>query len=245
MESLALLLKLKWTPSLTLCLCFALLLRYLSLSTKLVIKGRLISHFLATIFWFSLFLSLSLWISPSVLYLVGSVMFRHSWWSLRSPQPPLPLRNLDFFRRLGTVIISERGKSWCELRAIRSTCCTLEITWFDSQFLFLWCTPLCSKRRRNISVWGFPFCYMYFYSPLANVENARPLYDHGMQLPLQTLLRHMLQRPVPVVVVVRAEVPCTPAYTLPGGTVKGEAHVVLATDPRHRLHLDKESNEWD
>lgn len=50
----------------------------------------------------------------------------------------------------------------------------------------------------------------------------------------------MLQRPVPVVVIVGAEVSRTLAYTLPGGPIKGKAHVVLAADPRHRLHLTKE-----
>lgn len=58
-----------------------------------------------------------------------------------------------------------------------------------------------------------------------------------MELPLQALLGHVLQGPIPVVVIVRAEVAGAFPDIRPGGAVEGEAHVVLATDPRHDLHL--------
>lgn len=66
----------------------------------------------------------------------------HKLWSRLSPHPPFPLRNLVFFMILATVSVKYFGYNWLALVAMRSTCCTLEITWFDSQFFFLWWTPL-------------------------------------------------------------------------------------------------------
>lgn len=51
----------------------------------------------------------------------------------------------------------------------------------------------------------------------------------------------MLQGPVPIVIVVGAEVASTLPNIRPGGAVEGEAHVVLATDPRHYLHLQRKN----
>lgn len=65
MQSLCYLtIKMKYSPSLTLCLCFAFLSLDLSLSTKLVIKGRLTSHFGYYFLVLSLSLSLDLSFSP-------------------------------------------------------------------------------------------------------------------------------------------------------------------------------------
>lgn len=69
------------------------------------------------------------------------VMLKHSWWSRWSPQPPFPLRSLVFLMTLATIREIDLGYSWRERRATRSTCCTLDITWLDSQLLFLWWTP--------------------------------------------------------------------------------------------------------
>lgn len=76
-------------------------------------------------------------------------MFRHRLWSLLSPQPPFPLRNFVFFIAMVAVcVIRLLGNKSPDRNAI--TCCTLEITWFDSQFFFLWWTPLCKLYIMNI-----------------------------------------------------------------------------------------------
>lgn len=74
-------------------------------------------------------------------YLPISVMLKQSWWSLWSPHPPLPLRSFVFLMTLATIREMDFGYNWRDLRATLSTCCTLDITWFDSQLLFLWWTP--------------------------------------------------------------------------------------------------------
>lgn len=88
---------------------------------------------------------------PSVLihfiYLITRVMLRHNKTSRRSPQPPLPFRIFCFLITLATVSMRFLGNSWPAFVATLMTCCTFEITWFDSQLFFLWWTPLKSERR--------------------------------------------------------------------------------------------------
>jgi len=100
----------------------------------------------------------------------------------------LPFLSFDFFIRLGTVRVRDRGKSWWEFRAIRSTCCTFEITWLDSQFLFLWWTPL--EERIIVRT---PMDDLIGQSPFSYVEDPRSLDDHRMELAAQTLLGNVLQ----------------------------------------------------
>lgn len=71
------------------------------------------------------------------------------------------------------------------------------------------------------------------------MEDSRPLDNHGVQLSPQTLLRNVLQGPVPVVVIVGAEVAGALPDVRPSGAIEGEAHVVLTADPGHDLHLPK------
>lgn len=71
------------------------------------------------------------------------------------------------------------------------------------------------------------------YSPLADVKDARSLDNHRVQLPLQALLGHVLQGPIPVVVVVGAKVSGAAPDARPGGAIEGEAHVVFAANPGH------------
>lgn len=71
------------------------------------------------------------------------------------------------------------------------------------------------------------------------MKDSWPLDNHCMQLFLQALLGHMLQRPIPVVVIVAAEVSSAASNARPSGTIEGEAHVMLAADPGHGLHLGR------
>jgi hypothetical protein len=73
--------------------------------------------------------------------------------------------------------------------------------------------------------------------PFADVEDAGPPHDHGLQLVLQTGLRHVLQAPVPVVVVVGAEIPRAAPQLQPDAAIEREPHVVLAADPRRHFRL--------
>lgn len=81
------------------------------------------------------------------------------------------------------------------------------------------------------------------YIPLANVKDPRPFNNHCVQFPLQTLLWYVLQRPIPVVVIVAAEVPSAAPDARPSGAIEGEAHVMFAADPGHGLHLWR-GNTW-
>lgn len=58
-----------------------------------------------------------------------------SMWSLLSPQPPLPLRNLVFLSNV--VYEIDKWSGYKCLFAVFNTCCTLEITVADSQLFFL------------------------------------------------------------------------------------------------------------
>lgn len=65
----------------------------------------------------------------------------------------------------------------------------------------------------------------------------------------------MLQTPVPVVVIVRAEELGTVTYIQPRAAVESHSHVVLAADPRRHLRLTRKlmstpshfniQNYWD
>lgn len=77
------------------------------------------------------------------------IMLKHRLWSRLSPQPPLPLRSFVFLIKLETVSAKDLGYICPALRAIRNTCCTFDITWFDSQFFFLWCTPLKERNKEK------------------------------------------------------------------------------------------------
>ena len=78
--------------------------------------------------------------------------------------------------------------------------------------------------------------------PLADVEDARRLDEHGLQLLAGAArLRDILQTPVPVVVVERAELGRAGAQRPPGGPVKRHAHVVFGAVPLRQLHLQGSS----
>lgn len=47
----------------------------------------------------------------------------------------------------------------------------------------------------------------------------------------------MLQRPIPVVVIVVAELFAALPDTAPGGAIERKAHVVFAANPGHQFHL--------
>lgn len=47
----------------------------------------------------------------------------------------------------------------------------------------------------------------------------------------------MLQRPVPVVVIVIAELFATLADAAPSGAIECKTHIVFAANPRHQFHL--------
>lgn len=240
MQSL-LAIKMKYSPSLTLCLCFAFLSLDLSLSTKLVIKGRLTSHFWL-LFFGSLFIPLSGSFLLSFILLAASCSGKAGDPSGR-PSRRCPCATWTSSADWARSSSGNGGR--VDANYVRYEAHVAPWKSPDSTHSSCSCDVLhCAAEREEIYQYRDSHSSsMYLYSPLANVEDAWPLHDHGMQLPLQTLLRHMLQRPVPVIIIVGAEVPCTLAYALPCGTVEGEAHIVLATDPRHRLHLEKKGNE--
>lgn len=74
--------------------------------------------------------------------------------------------------------------------------------------------------------------------PFANVEHSRSLYDHRVQFVSHALLRHMLQWPVPVVVVVRAEHWWACNDLTPRAAIERKSHIVLAAHPWRDLHLN-------
>lgn len=74
-------------------------------------------------------------------YLTPNVIFKHKRWSLKSPHPPFPFRIFCFFTTLATVRTRFFGNNWPAFVATLITCWTFDITWFDSQLFFLWCTP--------------------------------------------------------------------------------------------------------
>lgn len=69
------------------------------------------------------------------------------------------------------------------------------------------------------------------------MKHSRSFYHHGVQLVLHALLRYVLQRPIPIVIVIRAEHRCARHNLAPGAPIKCEAHVVLAAHPRSDLNL--------
>lgn len=69
------------------------------------------------------------------------------------------------------------------------------------------------------------------------MEDSRTSHNHSMQFMLQTVLGYMLQRPIPVVIVVFAEVVSTRQDLRPRAPIKGHPHVVLAAYPRRYFHL--------
>lgn len=73
------------------------------------------------------------------------------------------------------------------------------------------------------------------------MEDPRAPHDDGMQLVVHTALRHLLQAPVPVVIVVVAEPLSALPNLLPHGAIKGHAHVVLAAHPRRQFSLQAKS----
>jgi len=54
---------------------------------------------------------------------------------------------------------------------------------------------------------------------------------------VQAALRNVLQAPVPIVVIVRAEEFSAVTDILPGAAVERHSHVVLTADPRRHLRL--------
>lgn len=73
--------------------------------------------------------------------------------------------------------------------------------------------------------------------PFADVKYPRSFDDHRMQSIVYTLLGHVLQRPIPIVVVVRAKLTGAPDDITPNGAIECEAHIVLTTNPGYHLHL--------
>jgi hypothetical protein len=79
------------------------------------------------------------------------------------------------------------------------------------------------------------------FTPFSNMEDARAAHDDGVQLVAHAALRHLLQAPVPVVVVVVTKPLCALPDLLPHGAIKGHAHVVLAAHPRRQFRLQTNS----
>lgn len=73
--------------------------------------------------------------------------------------------------------------------------------------------------------------------PFADVEDTRAAHDHGDQLVREAGLTDLLQAPVPVVVVVGAEVPRATPHLLPHAAVQRKAHVVFAAHPWRHFRL--------
>lgn len=69
------------------------------------------------------------------------------------------------------------------------------------------------------------------------MENSRSTYNHGVQFVLHALLRDVLKGPVPVIIIVLAEVLGAAGHLLPCTFTKRHTHVMLATYPWRHLHL--------
>ena len=74
-------------------------------------------------------------------------------------------------------------------------------------------------------------------SPLPNVEDTWTLHHHCIQFVVQAALGYVLQAPVPIIVIIRAEEFGTVTDILPGAAVERHSHVVLTADPRRHLRL--------
>lgn len=72
------------------------------------------------------------------------------------------------------------------------------------------------------------------------MEDSWTFDDHRMQLFLQTLLGHIMQRPVPIVVIVKTEMLRTLSYGRPSAAIESETHIVLAAYPGHHFDLHVE-----
>ena len=85
---------------------------------------------------------------------------------------------------------------------------------------------------------SLPPAQRWRHAPFSDVEDARRLDEHDLQLEAAAAcLREVLQAPVPVVVVKRAEDCRARAQRPPGAPVKRHAHVVLGAEPLGQLHL--------
>lgn len=73
--------------------------------------------------------------------------------------------------------------------------------------------------------------------PFSNMKYSWPFDNHRVQFAMQTLLWYVLQRPVPIVVIVYAKMICTLHNITPRTSIEAEAHIVFATYPRRHLHL--------
>jgi hypothetical protein len=112
-------------------------------------------------------------------------------------------------------------------------CCTHSL---DHQML---CT-VCARNQTHGPV--FRRFLAATNSPLPDVEDSWSLHDHCIEFVFQAALGNVLQTPVPIVVVVRAEELGTVTDILPGAAVECHPHVVLTADPWCHFRLNKTSS---
>lgn len=74
--------------------------------------------------------------------------------------------------------------------------------------------------------------------PFTNMEDSRTTYDHGMQLMFQAVLRYMLQRPVPIIIIIFTKIFSTANNFLPGRSVERHSHIVFTANPWGHLDLE-------
>lgn len=79
--------------------------------------------------------------------------------------------------------------------------------------------------------------YVLVGLPFADVKDSWSSDNHCMQFVFHAVLRDVLERPIPIVVVVFAEELRTADDFVPGLLVEGHPHVVFAAYPGGYLHL--------
>lgn len=193
----------------------------------------------------------------SAIYLVTSVMFRHNKTSRRSPQPPFPFRIFCFLITLATVSIRFFGYNWPALVATLITCCTFEITWFDSQLFFLWWTPLWKKtKKRRLIERGFREALSFLYhSPMWKTLGPRTtiaksfFFRHWWLVCwsdqslwkrdwLKEGLSKRINEFIPIVIIIVTEILCARLDLVPCWAIEWHAHVVLAANPWRYFNLE-------
>ena len=78
-----------------------------------------------------------------------------------------------------------------------------------------------------------------YFLPFSNVENSRSLHQHDFQFGLETMLAKVLQRPIPVVVIIITKVFSTGMDFCPQFTVEDHTHIMFCTLPWHHLDLHR------
>lgn len=178
-------------------------------------------------------------------------MLRQSCWSLRSDHPPFPFFIVCFLT--SDVVTSCKFFGNKYFLADRRTVCTRLTTDIAWQFCFLWWKPLENfvenyhfylsllfgkhnySLQKNLAVLLTDVCTEN--SPFSDVKHSGPSAHHDFHFLFKTISWHVLQAPIPVVVIVCAEINRTLSDFVPDGFVHGHAHVVPTANPRRCLHL--------